>query len=87
MPFSQEAWHSPGVTAGELLQASLLVEVWHQVPRKDSVVPKERRGCGNKVIGRRLGPSFQDVLLGVAHVPLCGLFTHTGKPWRPKSFV
>ena len=74
MPFGQ----IPSLAAGELLQASLLVEVWHQVPRRDSPT-SEPCSHGNKVTGRRLGPSFRDVLLGVAHVPLSGLLSHTGK--------
>lgn len=61
-----------GLLARELLQGSLLLEVWHQVPPRAE--PNEKGG----VIGQRLGPSFQDVLLGVAHVPLKGLLRHTG---------
>lgn len=82
MPLPQDvgrgAGQVPGMVARELLQASLLLEAWHQVPRRD--IPEE--GCGQqggKVTGRRLGPSFQDVLLGVACVPLQSLLTHTGQ--------
>lgn len=59
--------------ANELLRASLVVEVWHQVPPpKEGVVS----GCSTNIIGRRL--HYQDVLLGIAHVPLKQLLTHTG---------
>lgn len=63
------------VLASELLEASLRVEVWHQVPKRES---GRCPGPEAKIIGRRLGPSFQDVLLGVAYVPLKGLLRHTG---------
>ena len=69
-----------GVSVGELLQASLLVEVWHQVPRPEaaSTAVSSTGAVGTGVVGRRLGPSFHDVLLGVAHVPLYRLLSHTG---------
>lgn len=63
-----------GLMATELLLASLLVEVWHQVPKKASPCTSSH----GSVVGRRLAPSFQDVLLGVARVPLERLVTHTG---------
>jgi hypothetical protein len=72
IPSSQR---SQEVQASELVEASLLVEVWHQVPRKDDSSDAE---ASSAVVGRRLGPSFQDVLLGVAYVPLKRLLRHTG---------
>lgn len=63
------------VTVAELLQASLLVEVWHQVPKREATTTA---GPTARVVGRRLGPSFHDVLLGVAHVPLGRLLSNTG---------
>ena len=70
--------------ACELMCASLLLEVWHQIPKHgDQAFLKEavEDPHGPKkdvVVGRRLGPSFQDILLGVAHVPLVHLLSYTG---------
>lgn len=71
---------SQGVRASELTQASLLVEVWHQVPRRleGGHGSSHAEAGSGKVVGRRLGPSFQDVLLGVSYVPLNRLLNHTG---------
>ena len=68
------------VQASELVEASLLVEVWHQVPkrREGGRSSAHTEASSGMVVGRRLGPSFQDVLLGVAYVPLDRLLKHTG---------
>ena len=79
VPFPQGEETRCEVLASELVQSSLQVEVWHQVPK--NVVVGDSDGSGkvkSAVVGRRLAPSFQDVLLGVAYVPLKGLLTHTG---------
>lgn len=66
------------VSVGELLQASLQVEVWHQVPKRAGTTSTTMEAGSGGVVGRRLGPSFHDVLLGVAYVPLWRLLMHTG---------
>ena len=73
---------------GELLEGSLLVEVWHQLPRREGSgldkVANSSSSSTSVVMGRRLAPSFQDVLLGVASVPLQGLLRQTGvRGWYP----
>lgn len=64
----------------ELLgQKFVCVEVWHHVTKRCGAA-ETKAG----IIGRRLGPSFQDVMLGVAHVPLEGLLRQTGvRGWYP----
>ena len=68
--------------AERLAKGLVILKIWHQVPRKGGHTgPVEAR-----VFGRRLGPTFRDVLLGYVEVPLIQLLQkHTGV-WAPLSF-
>lgn len=61
--------------AERLARGSVLLEIWHQVPRKEARTgPTEVR-----VFGRQLGPAFRDILLGYVEIPLVRLLQkHTG---------
>ena len=61
--------------AERLAKGLVILKIWHQVPRKGGRTgPVE--AC---VYGRRLGPTFTDVLLGYVEVPLIQLLQkHTG---------
>ena len=64
--------------AEKISDSNMIIEIWHQVPGKDSrpgPVPVDGRP-----FGRRLGPTFKDVLLGYVEIPLIQLLQrHTGK--------
>ena len=68
--------------AERLAKGLVTLKIWHQVPRKGGHTgPVEAR-----VFGRRLGPTFRDVLLGYVEVPLIQLLQkHTGV-WSPLLF-
>ena len=67
--------------AERLAKGLVILKIWHQVPRKGGQTgPVEA-----SVYGRRLGPTFRDVLLGYVEVPLIQLLQkHTGV-WSPLS--
>lgn len=61
-----------------------MVEIWHQVPKKDTW-PAPVDG---KVFGRRLTPAFKDVCLGHVEIPLIELLQkQTGKSHRRIVYI
>ena len=68
--------------AERLAKGLVILKIWHQVPRKGGQTGLVEA----KVFGRRLGPTFRDVLLGYVEVPLIQLLQrHTGV-WCPLLF-
>ena len=76
LPLGEEGQEG-GRLACQLMHATLLVEVWHQTQQEEM---EAISNCGDVavVLRRKCQRSSQDVLLGVAHVPLMNLLSCTG---------
>lgn len=66
--------------AERLEHTSALLEVWHCMPKHQTTTTSSSEESHTTLLGRRLGGTLQDVLLGSVEVPLNSLLLkHTGE--------